>query len=378
MTSTTRRSALHALVSAPGITLAAPPILIPPAAYFDLAGEELGARMILTQAPDGSEFCLRPDFTLPIAIEHIATGAATPAAYGYLGPIFRQRADGPAEFDQGGIELLALPDADAALERVIAFARAVIDIYGVAAPTIRVGDIDLFETILSACDMPDVWRPRIRARYGHPEAMAHLLDRLADPKPPAAGPAGLPTGDIADWVRELMLTNGLSLTESRAPEEIAERYLEKQALEAAHVPGPAIDLLRNYLAISGPAEKALAAIGSLGLATGIDLSAALSTARRRVTQLHDGLGGTVLFDAGFSPRLDYYTGITFEVTGAGGLVLISGGQYDRLLRRLGAPEDIPAVGCAVWVDRLEAECEKVETGFSRKFRDRQGPAEVQS
>jgi ATP phosphoribosyltransferase regulatory subunit len=136
--------------------------------------------------------------------------------------------------------------------------------------------------------------------------------------------------------------------------------------------------LRNYLAISGPAEKALAAIGSLGLATGIDLSAALSTARRRVTQLHDGLGGTVLFDAGFSPRLDYYTGITFEVTGAGGLVLISGGQYDRLLRRLGAPEDIPAVGCAVWVDRLEAECEKVETGFSRKFRDRQGPAEVQS
>jgi hypothetical protein len=32
MTSTTRRSALHALVSAPGITLAAPPILNPPAA----------------------------------------------------------------------------------------------------------------------------------------------------------------------------------------------------------------------------------------------------------------------------------------------------------------------------------------------------------
>ena len=355
MTAATRRSALHALISAPGVTVSAPPILIPPAAYFDLAGEELGARMILTQGPDGSEFCLRPDFTLPIAIEHILTGAATPAAYGYLGPVFRQRTDGPAEFDQGGLELLALPDADAALDRVIAFARAVIDIYGVTQLTIRMGDIDLFETILAACDMPDVWRPRIRARYGHPEAMAGLLDRLADPKPPAAGPAGLPEGDIAEWVSELMLTNGLSLTESRSPEEIAQRYLEKQALEAAHVPGGTIDLLRSYLAISGPADKALAAVESLASTTGIDLAAALATTRRRLAQLRDGLSGNVLFDAGFSPRLDYYTGITFEVTGAGGLVLVSGGQYDRLLRRLGAPEDIPAVGCAVWADRLEAE-----------------------
>jgi ATP phosphoribosyltransferase regulatory subunit len=379
MTATTRRSALEALISAPGVTLATPPILVPPAAYFDLAGEELGARMILTQGMDGSEFCLRPDFTLPIAIDHIANGAATPAAYGYLGPVFRQRTDGPAQFDQGGLELLALPDADAALDQVIGFARAVTGIYGVTAPTVRVGDIDLFETVLAACDMPDVWRPRVRARFGHPEAMAALLDRLANPRPPMAGPAGLPANDIADWVGELMLTNGLSLTESRTPEEIAARYLEKQALEAQHVPGPAIDLLRNYLAISGPADKALAAIDSLGHATGIDLAPALQGARRRVDQLRGGLGAkSILFDAGFSPRLDYYTGITFEVTGAGGLVLVSGGQYDRLLRRLGASEDIPAVGCAVWVDRLEAECEKVDAGFSHQFRDQKGSGELRS
>jgi ATP phosphoribosyltransferase regulatory subunit len=379
MTATARRSALEALVSAPGVTLVAPPILVSPAAYFDLAGEELGARMILTQGLDGSEFCLRPDFTLPIAIEHIANGAATPAAYGYLGPVFRQRTDGPAQFDQGGMELLALPDADAALGRVIGFARAVTDIYGVTAPNARVGDIDLFETVLAACDMPDVWRPRVRARFGHPEAMTALLDRLANPRPPMVGPAGLPAHDIAEWVGELMLTNGLSVTESRTPEEIAARYLEKQALEAQHVPGPTIDLLRNYLAISGPADRTLTAIGDLGHATGIDLATALERARRRVEQLRDGLtAGSVLFDAGFSPRLDYYTGITFEVTGAGGLVLVSGGQYDRLLKRLGASQDISAVGCAVWVDRLEAECEKVGTGFSQQFRDQNGSGEVRS
>lgn len=356
MSAEARREALKSLVSSDGVNFAATPILIPPAPYFDLAGEEFGARLILTTGADGAEFCLRPDFTLPIAIEHLKSGAATPAAYGYLGPIFRQRADGPAEFDQAGLELLAAPDPDAALDQVIGFARAALDIYGVARPSVRVGSIDLFEALLAESDMPDVWRPRIRARFGHPEAMSRLLTRLADPHKPAPGPHGMPSAQIADWVRELLLTNGLSLTESRGPEEIAERYLEKQALEAAHVPEPTIALLRDYLSIAGEADGALESVEALAKANGIALEGALIAARKHLEQLRNGgsLNGLV-FDAGFSPRLDYYTGITFEMTGAGGQVLVSGGQYDRLLRRLGAKTDVPAVGCAVWVERLERE-----------------------
>jgi histidyl-tRNA synthetase len=59
--------------------------------------------------------------------------------------------------------------------------------------------------------------------------------------------------------------------------------------------------------------------------------------------------------------LDYYTGTTFEFvhellgaqSGIGG-----GGRYDGLLRRLGAAQDIPAVGAAIWCDRLFAGGEK--------------------
>jgi len=63
----------------------------------------------------------------------------------------------------------------------------------------------------------------------------------------------------------------------------------------------------------------------------------------------------VIFDASFSPRLDYYTGIVFEMTGVDGEVLASGGEYDRMLERLGADEPVTASGCALWVDRLERE-----------------------
>ena len=101
MTPATRRASLASLISAPGVTLAAPPILIPPAAYFDLAGEELGARMILTQGTNGDEFCLRPDFTLPIAIEHIAAGAVDGDA-----PAHAQFAHRPDDLDQQALHRL--------------------------------------------------------------------------------------------------------------------------------------------------------------------------------------------------------------------------------------------------------------------------------
>ena len=254
-----RRANLESLVEAQGATRAAPPLLLSADPYFDLAGEEFGRRLLLTTDTTGAEYCLRPDFTLPIVASYIADGVGEPAAFSYMGPIFRQREGGPAEFDQAGIELLAQPDGDVALDQVLTFARAALSIFGVA-PDIRLGGVGLFEALLVQADMPDAWRPRIRNRFGHTEALA----------------------------------------------------------------------ARHKLMLGAP----------------------IRTIRRHL----NGLGeARVTFDAGFSPRLDYYTGIVFEMTGPNGDVLASGGQYDRLLERLGATAPIAASGCSVWVDRLEAE-----------------------
>ena len=65
-TSAQRRAALAALVEGEGVTRVTPPLLLPAGPYFDLAGEEFGRRLLLTSGGDGTEFCLRPDFTLPI------------------------------------------------------------------------------------------------------------------------------------------------------------------------------------------------------------------------------------------------------------------------------------------------------------------------
>ncbi|MHA6691721.1 ATP phosphoribosyltransferase regulatory subunit [Devosia sp. A449] len=345
-----RRTQLEALVEAQGANRATPPLLLSADPYFDLAGEEFGRRLLLTTDVTGAEYCLRPDFTLPIVKSYIEDGVGKPAAFSYMGPIFRQRSTGPAEFDQAGIELLAQPDGDVALDQVLTFARAALSIFGVA-PDIRLGGVGLFEALLVQADMPDAWRPRIRNRFGHTEALNRLLTRL-DAAPDALREQQPSRAALVESVTEQMVAAGLSLSDGRSPEEIAERYLEQQALDAAQVPASTLALLRDYLAISGPVLQALTQVEALAHRHKLMLGAPIRALRRHL----NGLGeARVSFDASFSPRLDYYTGIVFEMRGPNGAVLASGGQYDRLLERLGAKAPIPASGCAVWVDRLEAE-----------------------
>lgn len=342
---------LEALLAADGVTRADVPILLPADPYFDLAGEEFGQRLLLTVGADGIEYCLRPDFTLPIAQTYLGNGSAgSPAAYSYLGRIFRQRAAGPAEFQQAGLELIGQPDAGAALDRVLGFATQAISAYGIA-PRATFGSVELFESFLKQLDMPEVWRPRIRHRFGHPLALNRLLERLKN-RPAEADPSTASGDQLVERATLALLDAGMSLEASRTPREIADRMLEKQALAAAQVPPETLAALTSYLDISGDLAPALETVETLAKANRIDVASPVKALRQHAEMLGPV---SVRFEGGFSPRLDYYTGIVFELMTPGGQILSSGGQYDRLMQRLGAGEKITASGCAVWVDRLARE-----------------------
>ena len=62
----------------------------------------------------------------------------------------------------------------------------------------------------------------------------------------------------------------------------------------------------------------------------------------------------VRFSTGFGRGFDYYTGFVFELTDPKrtGDPLVAGGRYDGLLARLGSADPIPAIGLAVWIERL--------------------------
>src|SRR5450759_1090110 len=104
-------------------------------ASYERAGEDIRKRMYLTTAPGGGEFCLRPDLTIPVSRDYLASPlAGKPAGYCYLGPVFRHRSDGAAEFLQAGIESFGRPDQAAADAEMLSLGLEATAHYGLATP----------------------------------------------------------------------------------------------------------------------------------------------------------------------------------------------------------------------------------------------------
>src|SRR5215472_7994431 len=103
-----KAQALIARFERAGYARVRPAIVQPAEPFLDLSGEDIRKRMFLTVDPHGRELCLRPDLTIPVSRDYLASPAAgKPRGFCYLGPVFRHRAEGGGEFLQAGIESFA-------------------------------------------------------------------------------------------------------------------------------------------------------------------------------------------------------------------------------------------------------------------------------
>src|SRR5260370_37971209 len=88
-----------------GYVRAEPAILQPAEPFLDLSGEDIRKSLYLTTDLSGDELCLRPDLTIPVARDYLASGrAGQPAGSSYLGPVFRYRRRPAREFLQAAID----------------------------------------------------------------------------------------------------------------------------------------------------------------------------------------------------------------------------------------------------------------------------------
>jgi len=365
-----RADALVASYERAGYARVASAILQPAEPFLDLSGEDIRRRMFLVNDPaGGEELCLRPDLTIPVARDYLASPAAgRPASFCYLGPVFRQRADGPAEFLQAGIESFGRADTAAADAETLALAIEATAHYGLAAPLIRMGDVALFSALIGALDLAPAWKRRLAKDFNRKSNLAHDLDRLvpatANGTPEYQGVlAALANSDpkaAHALVTDLLSIAGITAVGGRSVGEIADRFLEQAELGAGSaLPGEKRKLIERFLAITGDPDEALAELGALAAQAKLALGPALDLFESRAGFL--AARGVdlkrVRFATSFGRGLDYYTGMVFElhdptakVTGE----IVAGGRYDGLFARLGAAAQVPAVGFAAWVDGLVA------------------------
>lgn len=364
-----RAAALLAQFEAAGYARAHPAVLQPAEPFLDLSGEDIRRRMFLTTDAAGREFCLRPDLTIPVARDYLASAeAGAPAGFCYLGPVFRYRGEAPAEFLQAGIESFGRRDLAAADAEMLALALETTAHYGLGEPEIRVGDVGLFAALIAAIDLPAAWKRRLVKDFNRAETLEHDLDRLAteaeSARPEYQGVlAALAGGDrrgAQALITDLLSIAGISTVGGRSVNEIAERFLDQAALNgSARLPQEMRDVIQRFLAVAGDPDDAAAALRALAADARLDMEAALDLFESRTGFLAArGLDVTrVKFSTSYGRGLDYYTGLVFELHDPGGAIdryLVAGGRYDGMLSRLGSAAPIPAVGFSAWIERLDA------------------------
>jgi ATP phosphoribosyltransferase regulatory subunit len=340
------------------------PVIQPADPFLDMAGEDLRRRIFLTESETGETLCLRPEFTIPVCVNHIRSQSGTPRRYAYLGEVFRQRREGGNEFFQAGIEDLGDIDTASADARSVGDAHALLELTLPGKElNITLGDQTVFEAVLAALGLPRGWRMKLARAFGSADLLAAALADLATPPPSAALDEPVASlvnaGDLdglAAHVARGMEKTGLSISAGRTPAEIARRLVEKAELRSVRLSSDALDALKAFLAIHIPIAEASDTLRDFASGAALSLGAALDNFAARTAALAgQGLPlHAIHYDAAFGRPLDYYTGLVFEIVANGDeRPLAGGGRYDRLLTLLGARQPIPGVGFSVWLDRIE-------------------------
>ena len=355
-----QNAAIMAVFERAGFDQIAPDIIQPADIFLERSGEDIRARTFVFNDPEGLELCLRPDLTVPACRYHLthAENVSAEAKYCYLGPAFRFPDErlSPQEFNQAGLEWFGVSDV-AAEARILKLAISALEAAGATGLKVTLGDVGLFNALLNDSKMPDRWRRRLRHQFWRPHAFQNLLTQFAanhNQKRTSISPVidAFATGDAAArWLDE----NNIPLQGTRTVAEISARLAEKYA-DRSEVPINR-EAIENYLAIEAAASDVPQLLRSI--AGGDDYAAACTAFAQRLDLIEDaGLNPRRFkFSANFGRELEYYTGFVFQIeaqSAHGPVAVAGGGRYDELLSDLGARQKVPAIGCAIHTERLQA------------------------
>jgi len=373
--------ALLDLFARAGYEPVAPSIIQPADVFLDQIGEQVRSRTYVFTDLAGDELCLRPDLTVPVSRLYLERHpkADKAARYCYNGPAFRFQPLGPSathprEFRQAGIECFGASDKESADVEVVLLAVEAVRSAGLREYWLRFGDIALFYALIDALDLPERWRLKLRHYFWRPPVFHALLDRLAKGERPdsdglTAALAETLAGETQERAEEIVAAyldaQGIPLAGNRSLREIAERLLDHAAdLRADPLPKEMATIIDYYLAVAAPPREAADQVAMIAKGAGLDIDAALDACLRRFDRLaRDGVDlARATFATEFGRKLEYYSGLVFQIEGAGmdeTEPVAGGGRYDGLLAALGAPREVPAVGSAIHTERLLAAVEGV-------------------
>ena len=330
---------------AAGAQHADPAILQPAATLLNIYGEGIAAQSYVTTDPLTGPQILRPDFTVPVAQSHIASGEKA-ARYAYSGKVFRQQdrtLDSAREYVQVGYEVFGTSASIADDAEVCARISSVIEHLPL---TLVIGDVGILRSAITSLSTTNHRKTALLRHIWRPARFQQLLDQFAG------------TADLPAFIGDLTRSSSIPLIGGRSPSEIEARALAVQE-DARCGPIPAVEVrhLEELLRIRGPVSTCLLHLRELAKRWP-NITQNINRMNERVDALraHGIDANAITFDANFElSSLEYYDGFVFgffaEHPSIQNPVAI-GGRYDALLERIHQGTKTHAVGAAVHINRI--------------------------
>lgn len=345
-----------------------PATVLPAALPLDLCGESVRARLCVFTDHNNKDMALRPDLTLPVALEEIkrrksGNGNGT-HVHRYSARAFRQPlvASEPMEFLQIGFERFGAPvsaESDADTYLLVSEAS---EAAGARRGVAQFGDLGIVPAFIEALALPESVTSGLRRAFRQAGGMGAYLQRASQPRSDfVTSLTGLERQDVEDRLAELLCAEGLTHFGNRRQEEVVTRLMA-QAREGAdgRVPAQARAVLEDLLVLNchpnEAAGKLQAIAGDAGLESVHPKIDALGTCFARIAKDAPRFLEGARFSPAFGRRFTYYDGLVFELGEPGERLsrpFAAGGRYDSLLSDLSLGEvAASAIGGVVRPDRL--------------------------
>ncbi len=315
-------------------------ILQPSSPFIDRMGPEMQRRLFTFTDPAGEPLCLRPDLTIPTALEHLRRGIGGANRYCYQGTAFRYQPRGsgkPEEFTQLGIEIIGetMSDThqkDANEAEVFEQILKIIITAGVSRFEIVFNDSSHLADKVNEYDFSEAFKSQLKRRL----LQSDNLDDIQQTLTTRAQNAAPPPNPLRMNFEETDNIIGRSGAEIMARLERKQHENQNNANDLKELNWMRVDLEKKS---EGKED--------------------LPDFARPLIQQAMALGcheDQLVYAPNLGQKMAYYTGLFFEIHVPAlqeKRVIASGGRYDDLLFSLGATQPVPAIGGAIALERLQ-------------------------
>tara|TARA_Y100000591_G_C21836133_1_gene702615 strand:- start:1315 stop:2451 length:1137 start_codon:yes stop_codon:yes gene_type:complete len=338
---------------------------------MNFMGEDVRNRLLFTSSPSGDEICLRPDFTLPLAISYINNELDSNKfvydGYAFRFPSINEKTRHCPEFRQIGIENFGDKNKIKAEGDIISQAHEILSSFYDQNLEVKISDISMFYQLLNHLKIDTHLFNRVRRLYWRglnvteiKDSIKKIINTRFDAKPRFDLIEEYKKNNLSSTalIQELTGSEDLSIFSSRQPDDIVKSYIDKSEFtNSTEFNDIIIEQITEFLSIKGDFSKISKLLDNFQKKYRIDFAEGIENLENRLKILQKNQISTdmIEFNATLSRKVEYYTGLIFEIRMKNENKvepIAIGGRYDKIFEELGSKEPIPAVGCSIYVDRL--------------------------